>query len=71
MTYLIRYGEEWDGVTPVHIDHIVPLSTAYTEEEVYRLNRYSNLQLLRAEDNLAKSDSTEPDSYEDYIQLAS
>lgn len=71
MTYLIRYGEEWDGVTPVHIDHIVPLSTAYTEEEVYRLNRYTNLQLLRAEDNLAKGDSEEPDSYEDYIQLAS
>ena len=67
MTYLIRYGEEWDGVTPVHIDHIKPLSNAYTIEEVYELNRYDNLQLLRAEDNLAKSDSDILDSYEQYI----
>lgn len=55
MTYLIRYGEEYDGKTIVHIDHIKPLSEAKTEEEVIRLCRYDNLQLLKAKDNLYKS----------------
>jgi hypothetical protein len=37
-----------------HIDHIVPLSTAKTEEDVLRLNHYSNLRPLWALDNLRK-----------------
>ena len=67
MTYLIRYGEEWDGVSPVHIDHIKPLANAVTENEVYELCRYTNLQLLRPEDNLAKHDSNELDSWEQFL----
>lgn len=39
-----------------HIDHIIPLSTAKTIEDVIRLNHISNLQLLTAADNLSKSD---------------
>lgn len=38
-----------------HIDHIIPLETAKNEEEIIRLNHYTNLQLLKAEDNLRKS----------------
>ena len=34
----LNYG--WD------IDHIIPLSSAKSEEEVYKLNYYSNLQPL-------------------------
>ena len=58
-TYISNYGYEWDGVEPVHIDHIVPLATATTEEEVKKLCHYSNLQLLKAFDNLSKHDKTD------------
>lgn len=36
------------------IDHIIPLSIAKNEEEVIKLCHYTNLQLLRAEDNIKK-----------------
>jgi uncharacterized Zn finger protein (UPF0148 family) len=38
-----------------HIDHIVPLSSAKSEEDIYRLSHYTNLQALWAEENLKKS----------------
>lgn len=53
-TYKDNYGTEWDGSEPVHIDHIIPLATAKTEEDVIRLCHYTNLQLLTAKDNLKK-----------------
>ena len=51
-------GMTWDnhGINGWHYDHIIPLSSAKTEEELYRLNHYTNLQPLWAEDNLRKSD---------------
>jgi hypothetical protein len=38
----------------IHIDHIIPLATAKTEEDVYGLCHYTNLQPLWAADNLKK-----------------
>lgn len=37
-----------------HIDHIIPLATAKTEQDVIRLTHYTNLQPLWAKDNLSK-----------------
>ena len=56
-TYYQNYGVEYDGSQNVHIDHIIPISTAKTEYEVRKLCHWSNLQLLKAEDNLKKSDN--------------
>jgi hypothetical protein len=37
-----------------HIDHVIPLVTATTEEEVIKLNHYTNLQPLWAKENFSK-----------------
>jgi len=37
-----------------HLDHIIPISSAKTEEEIIKLNHYTNFQPLWAEDNLKK-----------------
>lgn len=56
-TWENNYGQPWNG-EPYHIDHIIPLATAETEEEVIKLCHYTNLQLLTPEDNMDKSDKT-------------
>ena len=48
-------GMSWENRSEWHIDHIIPLSSAKTEDEVYKLCHYTNLQPLWAEDNLKKS----------------
>ena len=55
----LNYG--WD------IDHIIPISSAKTEEEIIKLNHYSNLRPLCSQinryvkkDKLAQQHSTNP-----------
>jgi len=45
-----NYGNPKDGVLELNktwdLDHIVPLSSAECEEDIIRLNHYSNIQPL-------------------------
>lgn len=49
-------GMSWELVLDgsIHIDHIKPIHLATSEEEVYKLNHYTNLQPLWAHENLSK-----------------
>lgn len=49
-------GMSWDnyGLYGWHIDHIIPISSAKTLEEIKKLCHYTNFQPLWAEDNLKK-----------------
>lgn len=49
-------GMTWEnrGSGGWHLDHIIPLASAQTEEELIALCHYTNLQPLWAEDNLRK-----------------
>lgn len=55
-TYKDNYGIEWDGIEKINIDHIIPLATAKNENDIIKLNHYTNLQLLKEKDNFEKSD---------------
>lgn len=49
-----KRGMNWDRLGEIHLDHIVPLATAQTEEDVIRLNHFTNLRPIWAKDNLSK-----------------
>ncbi len=48
-------GMTWKNHGEWHIDHKTPLCSAKTEEELYGLCHYTNLQPLWAEENLKKN----------------
>jgi len=49
-----RSGMCWDNYGLWHVDHIIPLSSAKTERQLYDLCHYSNLQPLWASENISK-----------------
>ena len=51
-----KQGMTWEnyGFYGWHIDHVIPLSSARNEEELYKLCHYTNLQPLWANENLSK-----------------
>jgi len=53
---LFKEGMTWEnyGRFGWHIDHIIPICSAKTEEEVYKLFHYTNLQPLWWRENLVK-----------------
>jgi len=51
-------GMTWENRSEWHIDHIIPLSSAKTEDEIYKLCHYTNLQPLWAIDNMKKGSKT-------------
>ena len=46
-----NHGKYW------HLDHIIPISWAKDEEELYKLNHYTNYQPLSAIENLSKNNN--------------
>ena len=47
-------GMTWDNYGEWHVDHIIPLDSAKTIDELYGLFYYTNLQPLWGRDNLVK-----------------
>lgn len=47
-------GMSWLNHGEWHIDHIIPLSSAKSIDEIIKLSHYTNLQPLRAKDNMKK-----------------
>jgi hypothetical protein len=52
-----KTGMTWENYGEWHIDHIIPISSGKTIEEINSLSKYTNLQPLWAEDNIRKGAS--------------
>lgn len=52
-------GMCWDNFGEWHLDHIVPISSAKTEDDVVSLNHHTNLRPMWAADNIRKSNKME------------
>lgn len=66
---LFLNGMTWENKGKWHIDHIVPLSIASTEEDVKTLNHWTNIRPLWGKDNLSKGAKL-PHSLPEYIDEA-
>lgn len=49
-----KNGMSLERLSEIHLDHIIPVSLAKTEDEVIKLNHYTNFQPLWASDNFKK-----------------
>lgn len=57
---LFQFGMSWDnhGVHGWHLDHKIPLSSAKSQDEIYALCHFSNIQPLWSVDNLKKGNKS-------------
>ena len=60
-------GMSWSNMGDWHVDHIIPLAAAKTEDELIKLCHYTNLQPLWAEDNRRKGDKHDPAELKAYL----
>lgn len=58
------------GVTGIDLDHIMPLSTAKSEEEILKLNHYKNLQLLPSvyNQNIKRGNTFNRNHFEEWLK---
>lgn len=49
-----KKGMSFDNHGAWHLDHIIPLASAETKEEILKLNHYTNFQPLWAKENISK-----------------
>jgi len=54
---LFKEGMSWDNYGEWQIDHIIPISTSKTNEDIIKLNHYTNLQPLWKNENNIKGNS--------------
>jgi hypothetical protein len=52
---LFKEGMSWDNRGKWQIDHIIPISIARNEDDMFKLNHYSNFQPLWRKENMEKS----------------
>lgn len=52
-------GMDWGRINDMHLDHVIPLSSAKTVDDLIALNHYTNLRPLWAKDNLSKGSKLE------------
>ena len=61
-------GMSWSNHGDWHIDHIIPVASAIDEEELYKLNHFSNLQPLWRDENLKKGDNFNEADKKKYLE---
>ena len=52
---LFKEGMSWENFGEWHLDHKIPISWAENEDDLVKLNHYTNLQPLWAKDNIKKN----------------
>ena len=62
-------GMSWDNRGEWDLDHIIPVSFGKTEEEIIKLNHYSNFRPLWKSDNLSKAAKITEDALNHPIYL--
>jgi hypothetical protein len=55
-------GMSWENQGEWHLDHIYPISLAKDEQELIRLNHYTNFQPMWAIENIIKSNKVIPNT---------